>query len=233
MAKNKNPKVSYVLPVYNEEANIASCIRSILAFKGKTELIVINDGSTDHTAEVLATFGRKIQVVTNHKRKGSAACRNLGNKLATGDVIGVCDVDIYLPERHQATKEFFKSEPEAGVFYAAARCRDARSPKKEWIHPFQGWDFESKCPVSHPTVAYRREAALAHPYHETSKDTDLFEFMLLDMQKAGVVFGGTDTPVMVKLEKQRKRDKEKSNDLKQKMYKKYGIDVADDQFVEI
>ncbi len=233
MSKKKNPKISYVLPVYNEEVNVASCIRSLTAFKGKKEIIVIDDGSTDHTPEILKSFGKQITVHTiKGKRKGAAACRNIGNKLATGDVIAVCDVDIYDPVRHSIIKKAFKDNPDLDVFSAAATCIDAADPTVKWKHPFIGWDFASKCTLCHPTVAYRRELALEFPYHETSVETDLFEFMLLDMYEAGATVGGTDTEVMYKMEKQRRRDKKKSNELKKKLYEQYGIEVPEERFLD-
>ena len=71
-------KVSVVIPTYNNEGTIAATMESALAqrFDDKFEVIVVNDGSTDGTAEVLRGFGDRIKVVAQENR-GSAAARML------------------------------------------------------------------------------------------------------------------------------------------------------------
>jgi glycosyltransferase involved in cell wall biosynthesis len=229
MAKKK-PLITYIMPVYNEEVDIVESSKSILAQKGKKEVIVINDGSTDHTGEVLATFGKKIKVITNETRQGAAKCRNAALKASTGDIIAVCDADIYTPLRQQAITEYFMKNDDMDVFYSAATCYNAANPEDQWVHPLLDWDFESKCVISHPTVAYRREAALAHPYHEDTPESDLFEFMLIDMYKAGLNFGGVKESLMYKKEFSRGRDKSKSNEVKKNKYEEYGISVNAESF---
>lgn len=229
----KKLKVSYVLPVHNEEVDISNCIKSILAMKGQKELIVINDASTDHTGEVLATFGKKIKIVTNKTRLGAAKSRNIGNKMTTGDIIAVCDVDLYLPLRHEAIIAYFTENEDMDVFYSSARCYSAANPNNTWEHPILDWDFASKCVISHPTMAFRREVALAFPYHEETVESDLFEFMLIDMYREGKTFGGVEEVLMLKREQATVRDKTAANLIKADKYKDYGIDVMSEQFVGV
>lgn len=92
--------VSIIVPVYNNETFVRSAIESILAqtYK-KTETIVIDDGSTDGTRNILESFKGKIKVVTQDNQ-GAAAARNLGAELAQGYWIAFLDSDdTWLPEK--------------------------------------------------------------------------------------------------------------------------------------
>ena len=81
-------KISYVLPVYNQQSTIASCIYSLLKQKNQdSEIIVINDGSTDHTNEIVMSMidnGKEFTYISNKNRIGGAKCRNRANLDATG-----------------------------------------------------------------------------------------------------------------------------------------------------
>ena len=95
-----SPLVSIVIPVYNGERFVADAIESALAqtYPHK-EVIVIDDGSTDRTAEVLRGFGERIRFETGPNRGGSAA-RNRGVELARGELIQFLDADDLLhPEK--------------------------------------------------------------------------------------------------------------------------------------
>lgn len=219
-------KISYVLPVWNAEHILALTLRSL--FKQThtdKEIIVIDDFSTDHTREIIEHYSDSIDLIlSNDERKGAAYCRNLGNSQAQGDIIAVCDCDSYMKNRGEILEKFF-TDTDFDVFYSSVKCVDSFDPSKEWIQDAIKWDFNSKCPISHPTVAYKRELALNHPYHEKSIETDLFEFMLLDMHKAGATFGGAQDITMVKLEGDTERDRSVSKTLKKEMYDNYGINL--------
>lgn len=81
------------MPCYNGEAFLAIAVESVLGqtFKG-FELIVVNDGSTDRSAEILAGYGDRIHVLRQAKR-GVSAARNAGIAAARGDFIGFLDAD--------------------------------------------------------------------------------------------------------------------------------------------
>lgn len=95
MSENRKSeiRVSTIIPVYNGEATIAQAIDSALAqdFEGQ-EIIVVNDGSTDDTAEVLAGFGDRI-IVINQPNRGLSAARNAGIAAARGKYIALLDAD--------------------------------------------------------------------------------------------------------------------------------------------
>lgn len=86
-------KVSVIVPVYNGENTICACIESLLSQSlEELEIIAVNDGSTDSTAEILASYGDRITVLTQ-KNAGQGAARNAGIQIAGGEYIGFVDAD--------------------------------------------------------------------------------------------------------------------------------------------
>lgn len=87
--------VSVVVPVYNGEKYIRCAIDSVLAQDYRPlEIIVVDDGSSDATLQVLADYGDRIRVFSQ-PNKGSAAARNLGTRVAEGAFIAFIDADDY------------------------------------------------------------------------------------------------------------------------------------------
>lgn len=96
----QSPFISVIIPVYNTERYIAEAIRSVLAQGySNLEIIVVNDGSTDGTAGVLASFGDSIRVITQDNH-GQAHARNRGLREAKGSIIGFLDGDDMWPADH-------------------------------------------------------------------------------------------------------------------------------------
>lgn len=86
-------KISVIIPVFNGERFIAEAIQSVLSQDYEPlEIIVVDDGSTDATAEVVKIFGEKIRYIFQ-ENKGVAAARNTGLKVASGDYIAFLDAD--------------------------------------------------------------------------------------------------------------------------------------------
>lgn len=218
--------ISYVLPVYNCQSTLANCLNGLLKQEIKGEIIVIDDGSTDNTPIVLRHFKDKIdKIITNKTRKGGAYSRNRGNKVAKGDIIAVCDVDQYYKSRSTHIDAFFKENEDKDVFYSALHLKDHNDMLNKYTMDAYEWDFKSKCPISHPTVAYRKKILETVKYKELSIETDLYEFFLLDAHLEGFEFGGSQNPLMLKVEGNSIRKVGKAKDLKKDLYKKYGIDV--------
>ena len=92
------PKLSIIIPAYNAEQYIESCLDSILQNSkeslSETEIIVINDGSTDNTLKILESYNqyKNIKIHTT-KNQGVSAARNLGISLAKGEWITFIDAD--------------------------------------------------------------------------------------------------------------------------------------------
>jgi|19_taG_2_1085344.scaffolds.fasta_scaffold15004_2 glycosyltransferase involved in cell wall biosynthesis len=220
-------KISYVLPVFNSQSTINHCIKSLLNQENVPhEIIIINDKSDDNSGRIIDFHDNSlIRNFSNSERKGAAYCRNFGNSKATGDIIAVCDADIYEPTRGDAIINFFNEFPEKCVFYSALTCLSSRNPSEQWGQEAYEWDFNSKCPISHPTVAYKKEVSNEIKYCEDSKDTDFYEFFLLDAHKKGYLFGGCQNTLLNKIEGDTKRDREGAMKLKLEKYKEYGINI--------
>lgn len=91
-----NDRVSIIVPCFNKRDYVAQAIESALAQTHCCEVIVIDDGSTDGSLDVVKSFDGKIYWETGPNRGGSAA-RNRGLEVATGDWIQFLDADDILP----------------------------------------------------------------------------------------------------------------------------------------
>ena len=96
-------KISIIIPVYNAEKYINECIDSILKNSNESlyqiEIIIINDGSTDHTLEKLEKYKKNNFIHTyTTKNQGVSAARNYGIKLAKGEWITFIDADDKVTE---------------------------------------------------------------------------------------------------------------------------------------
>ena len=113
------PKVSVVMPALNAEKYVAEAIESIL---GQTlrdvEFIIINDGSTDATAEILESYCRRdTRIHVQHQaNSGAATAMNLGCRLARGKYIARMDADdISLPQRLARQVAYLDRQPELSM----------------------------------------------------------------------------------------------------------------------
>ena len=89
------PLVSVIMPVYNGEKYIRKAVESVYEQGVSLELLVIDDGSTDHTEEVLSAYeGREdFRYIKNQQNMGAAGSRNRGVGLAQGTYIAFLDAD--------------------------------------------------------------------------------------------------------------------------------------------
>jgi len=93
-------KVSVIIPVYNEEKTIEKIIKRVEKLPFKKEIIVVNDGSTNGTKEILKELNpKKVRVFSHRKNMGKGAAVRTGLKKATGEIIVIQDADLeYSPE---------------------------------------------------------------------------------------------------------------------------------------
>lgn len=97
-------KISVVVPCYNAEKYIERCLESLLAQTyPELEIILVNDGSTDHTKEIVTPFLEHDCIrYIEQKNAGESAARNAGIAVATGEYIGFVDADDYvLPQMYE------------------------------------------------------------------------------------------------------------------------------------
>ncbi|MFH0864329.1 MAG: glycosyltransferase family 2 protein [Candidatus Gottesmanbacteria bacterium] len=84
---NKIPRVSAIVPCYNEEMYVASTISSLILCPSLFEIITVDDGSKDKTLEILHLFEPRIKVIANQKNNGKGAAMVEGIKRARGQLI--------------------------------------------------------------------------------------------------------------------------------------------------
>ena len=115
------PKVSVYIPTYNCAEYLSDAIESILNQTYQDfELIIIDDGSTDNTKEVLGKYKGKLRYVYK-ENGGIGSARNRGIKESTGEYIAQCDADdLWLPEKLEHQVAMLDQQPEYAVVYSDA-----------------------------------------------------------------------------------------------------------------
>ncbi len=106
------PGFSVIIAVYNGEKTIAGAIQSVLDQSyPANEIIVVDDGSTDSTAEQVKQFGEAVHYI-HQQNAGVAAARNAGVDAATGDWLAFLDADdYYYPDRLKWQAELLQRQP--------------------------------------------------------------------------------------------------------------------------
>ncbi|MFH1657314.1 MAG: glycosyltransferase family 2 protein [bacterium] len=109
-----NPKVSVIIPTYNREKLLPRAIQSVLSQTySNWELIVVDDGSTDNTKEIMEEFQRKdkrIKYIWQENFGGVSKPINTGLKASQGDYIALLeDDDEWLPEKLERQLEIFQN----------------------------------------------------------------------------------------------------------------------------
>ena len=123
--KTDPPRFSVVIPAYNARATLTNALDSVLAQTWAAyEIIVIDDGSSDNTEEVVAAYGDRV-IYLRQKNAGPSAARNHGVEAASGDWIAFLDADDwYYPGRLQAHADMIAADPDLDFLVASFDYRD-------------------------------------------------------------------------------------------------------------
>jgi len=183
---NNNPLVSVILSVYNGEKTIVKTIESILSQTfADFELIVIDNGSTDRTYEILQKFSdtdKRIKLFRNHITCTRSKALNFGILKAAGKYIARIDADDQaLPERLARQVDYLEKHPECGVlgsFVKEINESGEIMPRKQ--NPILWEDIQKDIfkynPVFHPSVMMRKEVVDASGgYNEDYLDAEDYE----------------------------------------------------------
>ena len=164
--KAKVPRVSIVVPIYNEEKYLAQCLQSLKKqdYSGEYEVIVVDNGSSDASPQIARDFGVK---VISCPQRGVVYAREAGFKTSSGEIVVQADGDtIYPPDWLTRISGHFSAHPEAvavagDVVYMAAPA---------WAKPLQAFRrlvnslsfrFLGKTPLClAATLSFRRQALL-------------------------------------------------------------------------
>jgi glycosyltransferase involved in cell wall biosynthesis len=159
------PRVSVVLPVRNEERHVTAAVESILQQSfDDFELIIVDDGSTDRTSEIveaLAADDRRVRIIRLPGR-GLVEALNAGVAAATGVYVARMDADdVALRDRLARQVDELDRRPELGVLGTRVRYIDGEGNAiGEWNVPvgpqLVRWTLAFETPIAHPTVMMRR-----------------------------------------------------------------------------
>lgn len=121
------PKVSVIIPAYNHSRFLAEAVRSVRAQEGQpgVEIIVVDDGSTDDTPQVLNELAGADLRTLKHRRAGPAASRNRGIRESRGEWVAFLDADDYwLQGKLAAQLRELEADPSASFAYSGALIVD-------------------------------------------------------------------------------------------------------------
>lgn len=157
------PLVSVVVPSFNHARYLRECIDSVLSQDHPAvELIVVDDGSTDGSLDVLKTYGDRLRLLQQQGGR-QARARNLALAVARGDLVAFLDSDDrWRPGRLSAAAATFRAQPQAALVWADhAFIDDEGRPlgERRWVSP--GGDFRRVLiagnPICNATVTVRRD----------------------------------------------------------------------------
>lgn len=134
MIRRPAPSISIVIPAFNEEKYIGSCLKSILALKPKNlkEIIVVDNASTDKTAAVAKKFPG-VRVVRESK-KGTNAARHRGFLEAKGDLLAYLDADTQVPKGwFEMIQREFKRDPDLVCLSGPYDFYDLPEWQQKWV----------------------------------------------------------------------------------------------------
>ena len=155
-------KISIVIPAYNSELCLQETLESALAqTRPAHEILVVDDGSTDRTEEIVRSFGNRIRYV-KQQNQGIAGARNTGIREATGDWIAFLDHDdLILPQKLQRQTAAIEANPNLVVVYSAFTYLypDGKTVRVDAFPANQLWPaIRYRTPILPSTAVIRRSA---------------------------------------------------------------------------
>lgn len=196
------PLISVVIPLFNSSYYIRETITSIInQTYPHWELICIDDGSTDNSADIIRSFhDHRIRYISNHKNSGIAYSRNRGVREAKGLYIAFIDSDdIAHPERLEKQVSFLQNQPEVDVLFTRIRQVDVYgNPSGSWKEDEETTTEESilttlpyiNC-LAQPSAMGKKEVFSQFPYRGEYKDSEDYA-LWLELLVAGKRFSKLD-----------------------------------------
>jgi len=135
----KIKKISIVIPAFNEEKTIEGLLARVdeVDFGDiQKEVIVVNDGSKDGTAEILGKYQNKYKIIHHSVNSGKGAAVRIGFTESSGDFIVVQDADLEYDPHDLKKMVLYAQEKEAQVIYGSRRLGEVKNknPKAGWFY---------------------------------------------------------------------------------------------------
>ncbi len=145
------PKVSVIIPTYNRLPMVQEAVESVLAQDFEDfELIVVDDGSTDGTAEVIRKYGGRVRLIEHAHNRGVSAARNTGILHSRGKYIAFLDSDdLWVKGKLRIQVNFLDENPQFLLCYTDEiwiRKGKRVNPMKKHSK-YSGWIFEKCLPL--------------------------------------------------------------------------------------
>ncbi|MGB2822166.1 MAG: glycosyltransferase, partial [Phycisphaerae bacterium] len=162
------PKASVLMPTYNDGRFVRQAVDSI---RGQTfadfEFVIVNDGSTDDTPEILAEYARRdgrIRVLTNDRNMGIFASLNRGLDVCRGEYVVRMDADdIAIADRLERQLAVMDARPDVVALGGALTYIDAAGKDLNVMRRCAvGASLLRRSPMLHPTVVFRRKVVEKH-----------------------------------------------------------------------
>jgi glycosyltransferase involved in cell wall biosynthesis len=189
MSKPKNePLISAVMSVFNGSQYLADCLDSVLKQTySNFEFIIINDGSTDNTAEILDSYADKDSRLSIHHEKENlklVRALNKGCKIARGKYIVRMDADdVCELHRFETQIRFLEDNPDIGILGSWVQNIDQKGNKLGiWQVPTDpshiAWTLQFDCCMAQPSIMMRNDVLNKLDYYRISalqcEDYDLW-----------------------------------------------------------
>ncbi|MBW1897872.1 MAG: glycosyltransferase [Deltaproteobacteria bacterium] len=167
--RKKVPKVTVLMPVYNGENYLREAIHSILIQTFTDfEFLIINDGSTDRSVEIIESFAdSRLILINNEKKLKLIETLNRGLKRAQGEYLARMDCDdISSLERLERQVAFMDAHPDVGVLGTGFQLIDSEGKMINnpvhfpSMHKILQWCLNFFSPIVHPSVMMRRKVVL-------------------------------------------------------------------------
>jgi glycosyltransferase involved in cell wall biosynthesis len=184
-----NLSVSVIIPVFNAAPYLGKAIESALMQPEVSEVLLIEDGSSDNSLEIcklVAQKNNKIKLLVheNNVNKGAGESRNLGIKKAKGEFIAFLDADdYYLSGRFEAEREIFKNADVDGVYGAMGFHYYSEEGKKKYVEN----GYHEMTTISEKVPANELFFSLVHIHNSVSGQ---FHLNSLTVKKS-LFFAGT------------------------------------------
>ena len=189
MEKNtSSPKISVILPAYNEEKYLEESVQSVLNQTFEDfELIIINDCSTDNTLKLMKRLQKKdkrIVLMDNKKNLGGSETMNNGLKIAKGKYVALfCADDISHPKRFEVQFNYLEKNPHiflvgSSAIYINEKGRKIRRFRKYDNYKMLAWRLRKSCGIIFPSIMLRNENISLEKHFSPADDYNLYYELL-------------------------------------------------------
>jgi glycosyltransferase involved in cell wall biosynthesis len=170
-----NPEITVLMPAFNAQKYICEAIDSVLSQTFQNfELLIVNDGSTDQTLQLIDSYTDDRIRIINQENKGIAVALNNGLVNAKADLIARFDADdICLPQRLEVQYNFMKANPSYSLIGSGVDYIDVNLDYIFTHYPEANTYSEilqlkyTTCPFIHSSVFYKKEAIMKYGGYNT------------------------------------------------------------------